>query len=76
MNNFLILNFTGLLHRFMYNRPIFGPKSMKFGKHVPYSMSMTVYHLICYFKYGNGNNGIFLSDDHIWKCQNSNSHIS
>ena len=35
ISNFLILHPTELLYRFMHNKSIFEPKSMKFGKHVP-----------------------------------------
>ena len=29
-------------------------------------MSVTVYHHISYLRFVNENNGIFLSDDHVW----------
>ena len=40
------------------------------------SMSMTVYPHICCLRFVSEKNGIFISDDHIWKCQNLKSHIS
>ena len=60
----------------MHNMSIFQLNSMKFGKHVPKSISMTVCHQICYFEFVTENKDIFLLDDHIWKCQNLNGHIS
>ena len=35
MSHFYIVHPTGLLCTFMHNIPIFEPKAMKFGKHVP-----------------------------------------
>ena len=47
---------------------------MKFGKHVPESMPMTVCHYICYFGFEKRKEkkDSFLLDDHIRICQNLN----
>ena len=59
-----------------HNIPIFEPKSIKFGKHVPAKYAFDCMSSdSCYFGFVNENKDIFLSDDHIWKCQNLNSHI-
>ena len=47
MSIFFILHPTGLLYRFNHKIPIFEPKSMKFGRHVPDSKSIhNIYHHI------------------------------
>ena len=76
MNTFLILHPTGLVYRFMHNKPIFNQNQWNLANMCVNSMSMTICHHICYFIFVTENKGIFLSDDLIWKCQNLNSQIS
>ena len=77
MNSFLILHPTGLLYRFMHGLFIFFTQIKLNLAHMCLNgMDVTVYHHICYLRFVNQNKGIFLSDDHIWKCQNLNSHTS
>ena len=66
MNNFLILHSTGLVYNILHNIPIFESNSI-------FGMLVVSSHLLVFV---NGNKDIFLSDYHIWKCLNLNSHIS